>query len=119
MATEQTKATDAIHVGCGGAVVDSLDGPFCAKCHAELREEDWLNLDTPPPAATLDELRLYAERVSQASGMATVVVAHGGDHREYVVTSETLGSYKDPVSGALVEALRQRQELLSKEDDRA
>jgi hypothetical protein len=115
-ATEETKATDAIHRGCGGMVLDSLDGPVCARCHTELREEDGLELVTPPPGATLDELRLYAERVSQESGMATVIVAAGGDHREYVVTSEVVGRYKDPVIGALVESLLQRQELLDTED---
>lgn len=111
-ATEETRAADAIHRGCGGAVVESLDGPLCAKCGAELREDDWLALGTPPPDATLDELRKYAERVSQASGMATVIVAHAGDHQEYVVTAGVLSNYTDPVIGALVHALRQRVELL-------
>jgi hypothetical protein len=114
-AAEETRATDAVHRGCGGVVLVSLDGEICARCRAELREEDWLELGTPPPGATLDELRAYAERVSQESGMATVIVAHGGDHREYVVTSEALSRYTEPVSGALVEALRQRQELLGEE----
>ena len=116
-ATEETRAADAIHRGCGGMVLDSLDGPLCAKCRAELREGEWLALDTPPPNATLDELRKYAERVSQASGMATVIVAHGGDHCEYVVTGGSLGGYKDdPVVGALAEALKQRLELLSEDN---
>ena len=66
----------------------------------------------PPPGATLDELRAYAERVSQESGMATVIVAVDGGQREYVVTPEVLGRYTDAVSGALVEALRQRQVVL-------
>jgi hypothetical protein len=110
--TEEVKATDAIHRGCGGMVAVSLDGETCARCGSELREEDWLTLDAPPPGATLDELRAYAERVSQESGTATVLVAVNGDHREYVVSSGVLGSYADAVSGALVEALRKRQELL-------
>jgi len=115
-ATEETNAADAIHLGCGGAVVDSLDGPLCAKCGAELREDEWLALGTPPPNATLDDLRKYAERVSQASGMATVIVAHGSDHQEFVVTRGSLSSYRDdPVIGALVEALKQRLELLDED----
>jgi hypothetical protein len=117
-ATEETKVTDSIHVGCGGMVLDSLDGPVCARCHTELRESDWLALDTPPPAATLDELRQYAERVSQASGMATVIVAHGGSHREFVVPSDSLGRHGDAAIDALVEAIRQRLEALSAEDSR-
>ena len=117
-ATEETRATGAIHRGCGGMVLVSLDGEVCARCHAGLREEDWLTLNAPPPGATLDELRVYAERVSQASGMATVIVAAGTDQRAYVVTSEVLAAYSDTVSGALVEALRQRQSLLAEEAGR-
>jgi hypothetical protein len=66
-----------------------------------------------PPEVILDELRRYAERVSQESGMATVIVAIGAHHRQYecAVTPEALAAYTDPVSGALVEALRQAQEL--------
>ena len=48
--------------------------------------------------------------------MATVIVAAGGDQHEYVVTSEALGGYADPVSGALVEAFRPRQAVLGEED---
>jgi acetyl esterase/lipase len=110
---EETCATDAIHLGCGGAVADSLDGPLCTRCAAELREADWLEPGTPPPGATLDELRQYAERVSQASGMATVIVAAGGGHHDYVVPPERLAAYTDPLSGALVEALRHQQERLT------
>jgi hypothetical protein len=109
-ATEETKATDLIHIGCGGTVLDSLDGPFCGRCRADLREEDWIA--PPPPGASLDELRIYAERVSQETGMATVIVAVAGARQEYVATPGTLGAYKDAVSGALIQALRQRQELL-------
>lgn len=116
MATEETKPTAAIHRSCGGAVLGSLDGEVCFRCGAELREGDWLELGTPPPGATLDELRAYAERVSQESGMATVIVAAGGDHHEYAVTPEAVSGYADTVSGALIEALRERQALLGKED---
>jgi hypothetical protein len=62
------------------------------------------------PDQTLDELRAYAERVSQESGMATVIVAVGGRHHEYAVPCEQLAGYIDVVSGALVESLRRRQE---------
>lgn len=64
-----------------------------------------------PPEVTLDELRRYAERVSQESGMATVIVAIGAHPHQYecAVTSGALAAYTDPVSGALVEALRQLQ----------
>jgi acetyl esterase/lipase len=67
---------------------------------------------------TLDELRQYAERVSQASGMATVIVAHGGSHREFVVPCDSLGRHGDAAIDALVEAIRQRLEALSAEDSR-
>ena len=58
---------------------------------------------------SLDELRTYAERVSQADGTATVLVVLGQVH-EYVVPTAALGRYQDPVTGALIEALRSRQE---------
>jgi hypothetical protein len=64
-----------------------------------------------PPEVILDELRRYAERVSQESGMATVIVAVGGHQHECVVTPEVLAGYTDVVSGALVEALCQVQAL--------
>lgn len=67
-----------------------------------------MSIDTPRPGATLDELRLYAERVSQEFSMATVIVAVDGGQHEYVVTPSTLGDYHDVVIGALIGALRQR-----------
>ena len=61
---------------------------------------------------SLTELRDYAERVSQEDGMATVLAAVDGEVHEYVVTSARLSRYQDVVTGALVEALRARQEYL-------
>jgi hypothetical protein len=109
--TEETKATGAIHRGCGGTVLVSLDGEVCARCGTDLDEGDWLP-GAPPPGATLDELRLHAERISQESGMATVIVAVGGEQYEYVTSPAVLGRYTDPAVGALVEALHQRQGAL-------
>jgi hypothetical protein len=68
--------------------------------------------DGPPPGATLDELRRYAERVSQETGMATVIVVVNGTQPEYAVPPERLARYTDPAAGALIEALVQRQETL-------
>lgn len=76
---------------------------------------DGPELDAPPPDATLDDLRTYAEQLSQASGMATVIVAVNGDHHEYVATSGGLARYTDPVIGALVEALLGRLETVGEE----
>ena len=61
---------------------------------------------------SLEQLREYAERVSQEDGMATVLVAVDGEVHEYVVTSARLSRYQDPVTGALVESLRARQDQL-------
>lgn len=55
----------------------------------------------------LDSLRRYAERVSQESGAATVLVAVGtGPPIEFVVPAERLSDYTDLTTGALVEALK-------------
>jgi hypothetical protein len=78
---------------------------------------DGPELDIPPRDATLDELRIYAERVSLASGMATVIVAVNGDYHDYVATSGGLARYTDPVVGALVEALESRLETIGKEKE--
>lgn len=65
--SEETKATDSIHRGCGGMVLAALDGPFCAKCRAELREEDWIE-PAPPgassdtPAAAVPRIRVTRQR---------------------------------------------------------
>lgn len=111
-ASEEVKATDNIHIGCGGRVLVSLDGEVCVRCGAELREEDWFTPSPPPPGATLDELRVYAEHLSQKSGTATVIVAVGGSQHEYVVPSGARTAYTDDVVGALVESLRQRQAVI-------
>lgn len=65
--------------------------------------------DLPPPDATLSELRDYAEQVSMKAGMITVIVAAGGTYHEYVVATGDLPAHLDPVSAALIEALRQRE----------
>lgn len=62
------------------------------------------------PSGTLDELRAYAERVSQERGMATVIVAVGGAQHEYVVPPYVCARAKDAVAGALLDALKQRVE---------
>ena len=61
---------------------------------------------------SVDQLREYAERVSQEDGMATVLVAVDGDVHEFIATSARLGHYQDVVTGALVESLRARQAQL-------
>jgi hypothetical protein len=62
--------------------------------------------EVPLPGAPLDEWRAYAERVSQETGMATVIVVAGGGYREYVVAPDLLRWYTDQAGGALAEALR-------------
>lgn len=44
----EVKATGYLHRGCGGAVLVSLDGASCARCGAELQEDDWFTPGEQP-----------------------------------------------------------------------
>jgi hypothetical protein len=89
----------------------SLDQVMAEKYEMQLDDADYPAAGEHPAVPDLDQLRRTAEQVSQQRGMATVIAAVGtGELAEFVVSRDVHGQYKDPVLGALIEAVRQRNQ---------